>query len=161
MRPASVYGKPPGMARRERSAGFLIFHRRGKQPADVRFLLLNYGRHWDFPKGHVNAGESDMDAAVRELAEETGIRHIRVIPGFHRDISYYFRTRQHGLVHKTVIFFLAEIEKPEVILSEEHIGFDFLPFDNAVKRATYAAAKELLRAAQSHLLEQFPVTATS
>ena len=43
------------MAREERSAGFLIFHRRpGADGADnVRFLLLDYGRHWDFAKGHV------------------------------------------------------------------------------------------------------------
>ena len=136
------------MAREERSAGFLIFHRRGD---DVRFLLLDYGRHWDFAKGHVDPGESDTDAAIRELREETGIRDIVPIPDFQREIVYFFRSGRHGLIRKTVVFFLAEVMKTDVILSEEHVGYDFLPFESAVKRATFAAGKELLRAAHARL----------
>jgi bis(5'-nucleosidyl)-tetraphosphatase len=143
------------MAREERSAGFLIFHRRG---GEIRFLLLDYGRHWDFAKGHVDPGESDLQAAVRELREETGIREIVPFPDFHREIVYFFRSARHGLIRKTVVFFLAEVTKPDVILSEEHVGYDFLPFENAVKRATFAAAKELLRAAHARLAEATSAT---
>jgi 8-oxo-dGTP pyrophosphatase MutT (NUDIX family) len=141
------------MARAERSAGFLIFHRRadGAVLDDLRFLLLNYGRHWDFPKGHVDKGESDLEAAVRELREETGIREVRQIPDFHQEIVYFFRSGKHGLIRKTVIFFLAEVSKADVILSEEHVGYEFLPFEAALKRVTFAAAKELLRTAYARL----------
>lgn len=153
------------MAREERSAGFLIFHRRGGQAeateADVRFLLLDYGRHWDFAKGHVDAGETDFEAAVRELREETGIREIVPVPDFQREIVYFFRSARHGLIRKTVIFFLAEVTKPDVILSEEHVGYDFLPLEPAVKRATFAAAKELLRAAHARLTESSSATPSS
>src|SRR4051812_37459831 len=151
------------MARDERSAGFLIFHRRPgvAPPADLRFLLLDYGRHWDFAKGHVDPGESDMDAAVRELREETGIRDIRVVPDFQQEIVYFFRSARHGLIRKTVVFFLAEVSKPDVILSEEHVGSDFLPFELAVKRVTFAAAKELLRTAHARLIQEGSTAATS
>ena|SRR5687767_1514727 len=139
------------MARAERSAGFLIVHRRPGTPDELRFLLLDYGRHWDFAKGHVHKGESDYDAAVRELREETGITDISPVPDFQQEIVYFFRSGRHGLIRKTVVFFLAEVTKTDVILSEEHVGFEFLSYEQALKRATFAAAKELLRAAHDRL----------
>ncbi len=140
------------MAREERSAGFLIFHRRcGTTPSDIRFLLLDYGRHWDFAKGHVDPGETDYEAAIRELREETGIREITPVEDFQREISYFFRSQRHGLIRKTVVFYLAEVGETDVILSEEHVGYDFLPYEPALKRATFAAGKELLRSAYERL----------
>jgi 8-oxo-dGTP pyrophosphatase MutT (NUDIX family) len=37
----------------------------------LRFLLLRAYRNWDFPKGMVEAGEEPIDAALREVREET------------------------------------------------------------------------------------------
>jgi 8-oxo-dGTP pyrophosphatase MutT (NUDIX family) len=141
------------MARQERSAGFITYHG-GRSPGDeVEYLLLDYGRYWDFPKGHVDGGEDDLAAALRELHEETGIAptDARVVPGFRREISYFFRDRGKGLVHKTVVFFLAEVMTRDVTLSEEHVAHEFLSYPAAAKRATYASAKELLRLAHEHL----------
>ena len=59
----------------ERSAGLLLFNDTPGLPR--RFLLLDYGKHWDYPKGHVEAGEDDVTAAHRELHEETGISGAR------------------------------------------------------------------------------------
>ena len=39
--------------------------------AGYRFLMLRAFRHWDFPKGMVETGESPLEAAVREVGEET------------------------------------------------------------------------------------------
>jgi bis(5'-nucleosidyl)-tetraphosphatase len=151
------------MARNERSAGFLIVHRRpgAAPPDDLRYLLLDYGRHWDFAKGHVDPGETDLDAAVRELREETGITHFARVADFQQEIVYFFRSGRHGLIRKTVVFFLAEVSRTDVILSEEHVGHAFLPFAAAVKRATFAAAKELLRAAHERLASATPTTTTA
>lgn len=41
-----------------------------------RFLLLRAYRHWDFPKGLVEPGEDPLEAARREIAEETGITEV-------------------------------------------------------------------------------------
>lgn len=38
-----------------------------------KFLLLRSYRYWDFPKGEVEPGEDPYAAALRELAEESGI----------------------------------------------------------------------------------------
>lgn len=39
-----------------------------------RFLLLRCYRYWDFPKGEIDAGEMPLQAALRELTEETGLQ---------------------------------------------------------------------------------------
>ena len=133
------------MARQERSAGFVIFHR--KNAADIEFLLLDYGRHWDFPKGHVEKGEDDLTAAVRELREETGISDPKISEGFQHEIGYFFRHPKRGLIRKTVIFFLAQTPATKVILSHEHSGFVFLPYEPARAKLTFPTARELLDAA--------------
>ena len=63
---APELGKPePSVA--EPGAGGVVLSVRGA------VLLLRYkGGGWTFPKGHIEAGERDEEAAVREVREETG-----------------------------------------------------------------------------------------
>ena len=42
----------------------------------VKFLLLRAYRNWDFPKGLVEPGEQPIDAAIREVREETALEDI-------------------------------------------------------------------------------------
>lgn len=60
--------KTPSVKRR--SAGIIPVYRDGEQH---RFLLLRAYAHWDFPKGAIEEGETALDAALRETAEESGI----------------------------------------------------------------------------------------
>ena len=53
-----------------RSAGVVIARRSG---GNWRLLVLRSGKHWDFPKGLLDEGESAHDAARREATEGTGI----------------------------------------------------------------------------------------
>ena len=57
------------------SAGVVVVRRVGD---DWRFLLLRAFNHWDFPKGMVEAGEQPIEAAVREVREETPAGTYRV-----------------------------------------------------------------------------------
>jgi len=120
-------------------------------PPEPLFLLLDYGRHWDFAKGHVEKGEDDLAAATRELLEETGIADAKIIPGFQHEVTYYFKDKRHGLIKKTVAFFLGQTPNRNVRISHEHVGFDFLPLAEATKRLTYPSARQILRAAWEQL----------
>lgn len=53
------------------SAGGVVVGRDGRI-----VLVCQHGNSWSFPKGHINDGESLLDAARREIAEETGIKDL-------------------------------------------------------------------------------------
>ncbi|HEY2584836.1 MAG TPA: NUDIX domain-containing protein [Tepidisphaeraceae bacterium] len=139
------------MARHERSAGFVIFRKTAS--GGHEYLLLDYGRHWDFAKGHVEKGEDELATATRELREETGIADARVVPGFRHPIRYFFRDRKKGLINKTVVFFLGETRTAPsaVVISHEHEGFAFLPIEEALARLTFPTAREMLKRAEEML----------
>ena len=48
-----------------------------------------------------------------------------VVPGFQREMTYFFRHKKYGLIRKTVVFFLAEAFGRDVTISHEHTGFAF------------------------------------
>lgn len=138
------------MVHQERSAGVIVFRLGGERREVAQFLLLDYGKYWDYAKGHVEKGEDDPTAARRELREETGIAAVELIGGFSREVAYFFRSKR-GLVRKSVVFFLGRVESNAVQLSEEHVGYEWLAFDAALERVNYASAKEVLRAAAEFL----------
>lgn len=135
----------------ERSAGVIIFTR---EDGISKYLLLQYGEgHWDFPKGHVEQGETDKGAAVRETREETGITDLHFVEGFQETLSYFYR-KEGKTFHKDVIFFLAETPQSEVKLSHEHVGFAWLGITDAITKATFKNAKQLLEKAYRFLAER-------
>lgn len=62
---------PLAEVRRERSAGGIVV--RWRPQPEVLLIHDRFGR-WSLPKGHVEPGETDEAAALREIAEETGLR---------------------------------------------------------------------------------------
>jgi bis(5'-nucleosidyl)-tetraphosphatase len=116
------------------------------------YLLLHYEEgHWDFPKGHVEAGENEKETALREIMEETGITELEFVPDFRELIAYSF-WRGNMRVPKEVVFFLAKTNAETVTLSHEHQGYAWLEYADAMKKATYKNAKLLLEKAELRLL---------
>jgi len=136
---------------REVSAGAVVF-RIKREPL---FLLLHYpDGHWGFPKGHVEEGETLLEAAQREIGEETGISGLEFIEGFHETISYEYE-RDGKKRPKTVHFFLAKTDTENVSISREHQGFEWLAGKEAGERITYDDEKEVLEKALSAISKLF------
>ncbi len=129
------------------SAGIIIFR---KQATERLYLLLHYPHgHWDFVKGKIEPGESKKDAALRELKEETGL-DATILDGFETSIAYIFQENQER-VKKTVIFFVGEAQSDTIMLSDEHIDYAWLPYDEALKRLTFENARAVLEGAEQFL----------
>ena len=139
---------------KERSAGFIVYVEPDAEHADRLYLLLDYGKHWDYAKGHVEKGEDDLTAALRELQEETGIDDAEPLTGFSHEMEYFFRHPKRGLIKKTVMYFIARARDVRVKVSDEHEGYAWLPLDQARERVTFANARQVLEAAATFLGEK-------
>ena len=130
----------------ETSAGGVVFRRvNGDQPA---FLLIRDSyRNWGLPKGHVEAGEAASEAALREVAEETGLKDLALRAPI-QEIDWFFRFRRR-LIHKTCSFFLMESASGDACPQRDEgiTACRWLPFDAALKTVSYANAREVLHAA--------------
>jgi bis(5'-nucleosidyl)-tetraphosphatase len=126
----------------ENSAGAVLY---GYFANDERnFLLLHYtSGHWDFPKGNVEPWETEIEAARREILEETGIVYVRFVEGFSQTIFYNYR-RDGRLVQKRVKFYLARTSTKDIKLSNEHQDFRWLDYDSALATLTYESARNVL-----------------
>lgn len=135
----------------ERSAGMIIFYE-DSQTHEREYLLLQYGAgYWDFPKGKLEAGESDREAAIREVKEETNLS-IEPTGDFKQTISYFFKDRQGSLVHKTVVYFISKVKtKDGVQVSDEHLAWLWLPYRAAQQKVSYTNARQLLQLVDQHI----------
>jgi 8-oxo-dGTP pyrophosphatase MutT (NUDIX family) len=133
----------------ERSAGGVVF-RRGEQGLVV-LLIKDAYRNWGFPKGHIEDGEDAVQAAVREIREETALDGL-VPHGHIRDIDWFFRFRGK-LIHKTCAFFLFESASGEATPQRDEgiSACRWLPIEQAIGAISYANAREVLRGADAML----------
>ncbi len=107
--------------RKEISAGAVIVHE-GK-------VLLEFQKNgfWSFPKGHIEPGETETEAAKRETEEETGLK-IEIDETQKFTINYFIPELE---VDKYVVLFLAKvIGEPELKKQESEITeLGWVPID--------------------------------
>lgn len=98
----------------ERAAGGIV-ERRGKLLL-VQVTNLAGEIKWTFPKGHLEKGEKPLEAALREVEEETGWRCEP--SGTLPDVEYWFN-RNGRPVHKRVSWYrmkpLKKTGKPDAL----------------------------------------------
>lgn len=111
-----------------KSCGVLVF--REGQPR--QFLLMRNAGRYDLPKGHVEGQETEMQCALRELREETGIHadDVTVDPQFRYSETYYPRYKRFGgrRVEKTLVIFLGALQRDVPITIAEHEGWEWVPW---------------------------------
>jgi len=139
----------------EKSAGAVIF----RKNKEIKYLLLHYPssakapkEYWDFPKGHVEKGEKELDTVRREVEEETGLKDIKFVEGFKEWMKYFFKFKGKTVL-KFVTFYLIETKEKNVKVSFEHLGYEWLPYGKALEQLTFKNAKEILKKANQYLVE--------
>lgn len=151
--PAAVQ---PSLRRRradETSAGGLVVRTEDGRPAGALIGRLDRrGRlRWSLPKGHIEHGETTEQAAVREVAEETGIcGRITARLG---SVEYTF-TAQGRRIHKRVHHYLMEAVAGELSDADVEVTeVAWVPLGEMSERLAYAGERRLARRAVELLAE--------
>jgi 8-oxo-dGTP pyrophosphatase MutT (NUDIX family) len=130
-------------------AGGIAFRGRGRNLAILLVSSKKQPGFWIFPKGHVEPGETDADAGVRETHEEAGVTGDLLGP-VGAPLQYEWSGKQYR-----VQYFLirARQESP----ASDGRTIVWLPFEDAIARLSFEDTRRLLREARPRM--EGPTTA--
>ncbi len=126
----------------EISCGTVLYTRDG----GVRYVLVRSADSCGFPKGHVEAWETEEQTALRETWEETCV-HAEIAPGLRWETEYVMP----GGVRKKAVYFLASFagQTPAHNPAFEELDVFALPFAQALEALTYDDMRAILRQADA------------
>lgn len=139
------------------AAGVVLFR---PEPEGRAYLLLHSALTkrpvWEFPKGGIEEGESEREAAERELREETGLAKAdySLREGWREEEQYRFsigKGQSRSLVSKRVVYFLAEAYSIKIRISREATDFRWLSSAEAKRLLRFAEKRRVLDHAERWL----------
>ena len=118
----------------EKSCGAVIVN-------DGKVLVIQQEEgHWAFPKGHVEGSETEVETAVREIKEETGL-DVEINDSF----RYVERYSPKENVEKDVVFFVAKVIGGDICPQEGEVKqIEWLSIEEAMEILTYDSSKRVL-----------------
>jgi 8-oxo-dGTP pyrophosphatase MutT (NUDIX family) len=145
--PKRPNSQPPARAVREYTAGGVVF--RYTKTGEIQILMIQDARgRWTIPKGHVEPGERITQTALREIQEETGLRHLKI----HDKLNdlHFFHRKEGKLIFTTTHVFLIEATRYTGELlpgdSEGIVDTKWFPAEEALKLIAYKETEKLFRA---------------
>lgn len=126
-----------------------------------QYLLIHQQKgHWAFPKGHAEGNEDALQAAHRELFEETGLRTERLLDAEPIYEHYQFTDPAGQVIDKTNTFYvgiIANDAKELTIQPEEVIEALWLPYEAVLERVTFPTSRATAQAAHQVVLNSMSV----
>ena len=131
----------------EKSCGAVVFTRVN---GEIRYVLAqNLEGYYGFPKGHMEAEETEEQTALREICEEVGL-HPRLIEGF-RTCAEHPLPKKPGVM-KQVIYFLAEYANQEISYQrEELLSAPLVSYEEAMTLFVFESSRRILTEAHAFL----------
>ncbi len=135
---------------KEKSCGAVVFTR---TPDGLKYVIIrSLSGFYGLPKGHVEAGESEEQTALREVREETGLA-VRLLPGFRETDEYPLPGG--GGATKEIVYFLGEYEAQTIRpLASELQDASLMSFDEAMSRLRFAGVRRVLTSANARLSKE-------
>jgi len=125
----------------------------------IFYLILHRKKHWngfEFPKGGIEKGESELDAVKRETKEEAGLKIKKILRYNVRGKFDYPRelADRKGFIGQSYRLFSAEVFPGRVKIDKhEHSGYEWLGFKGAIKKLTHQEQKDCLKVVEKKLSE--------
>jgi len=114
-----------------------------KEDGEPLVLVTQHSKHkgWDFPKGHIEEGESAEIAALREVEEETGVK-AKIVEKAGQTEYFYFEGKER--VFKTVVYFLMDfVEQGKATTADEVSAIVWLPDGEVEAKLSFKDTKKL------------------
>lgn len=125
------------------STGGVVWDKAAGKFLLIRVENLSGTQVWTFPKGHPETGETDGQAAVREVLEETGWRCS--LGNLITDVHYNY-IHEQVTYEKTVRWYMmTPLEKTREFDTEEVLECRWATPEEARSLVTYGSDKELLK----------------
>lgn len=142
----------------EISAGAVIYKKTGN---DILFLLVYSKRNkeWGFAKGHIETKETEIQAALREIREETGITNVNFIENFKVTDSYKIKgtlpSTKDRIITKKVIYYLCYTNEDFASKTDDEIGScKWVTCKEALSLLKYDKQKKILNKANNFIKEE-------
>lgn len=134
----------------EKSCGAVVFTRVNGQ---VKYLLVaNLAGIYGFPKGHVEGDETEVETALREVREETGLR-VRLLDGFRTTDEHAIPEKPDTM--KQIVYFLGEFEGQEAAYQKEELSGAYLvAYEEAMGMFQFESSRRILREANAFLMRE-------
>lgn len=132
---------------KEKSCGAVVYNK--NESGIIEYLLIKHknGGHWSFPKGHMEAGETEVETAVREISEETGLK-VKIDQNFRFEMKYSPKPR----ILKKVVYFVAETKTREIVCQiEEVIDSMWVEYESASQKLIHSESIKLLLEAKKYI----------
>ena len=115
--------------RQSKACGVIVF----REKPTLSALIMKHRNRDDLPKGHVDTGETELETALRELEEETGIEasKVEISPDFCFTTQYTVTYKRFGdePFLKTVVIFLGWLKADHDVVVTEHPGYEWLDWN--------------------------------
>jgi 8-oxo-dGTP pyrophosphatase MutT (NUDIX family) len=131
----------------EKSCGAIVYR---KHHGNTEILLIKHvnSGHWSFPKGHVEANETEVETAIREIKEETGLDVI-IDPTFRETVSYSPKKD----TQKVVVYFIAKARNYDFTPQEEEIAdIKWVEIGHALSILTYENDRSIVNKAKAAIV---------
>lgn len=134
----------------EKSCGAIVYT---KDHDNIEYVIIcSKEGIFGFPKGHMEGNETEIETALREVAEETGLA-VKLVRGFKTEDTHTFnRNGETRLKH--IVYFLGEYSAQTPTAQETELnGVYLMDYETAMSLFQYESSKRLLTEAHNYLMQ--------
>ena len=125
----------------EKSCGAVVFTRRN---GGIKYVIIqSLEGYYGFPKGHMEAGETEVETASREIYEETGLK-VHILDGFRCEDEHPIPSKPG--VMKRIVYFAAEYEDQQLRHQpEELLSVKLMTCEEAMEAFQWESSRRILK----------------